>query len=53
MKVAGMQKILDLLLEMSKNFQYQKGITAVVQSFARSHLECQTTTPCSKSINSA
>lgn len=54
MNVVGMQEICDLQLDLSKNFQYQKkGITAMVQSFARSHLEHQTTAQCSKAINSA
>lgn len=39
MKVTGMQEIRDLLLEVSKIFQYQKkGIAAMVQSPARSQL---------------
>lgn len=39
MKIAGMQEICDLLLEVSKIFQHQKkGIAAMAQNFARSHL---------------
>lgn len=54
MRVTGVQEICDLLLELSKNFQYwKKGITDMVQSFARSHLESQTTAQCPKAINSA
>lgn len=34
MKAAGMQEIGDLLLKLSKTFQYRmKGMTAVIQSF--------------------
>lgn len=52
MKVTRMQEICDSLLEMSKKFQHQKkSITAMLKSFARSHLEYQSTAQCLEAIN--